>query len=125
MDYNDVIIRPVLSEKSTELSESKKYVFRVSLKANKHLIKKAVKEIFNVTAERVNVMIVRGKQKRVRHHMGLHRMEEGDSDAQRRREDRPFREPVTPTAANDRTGKLTWELRNLSRLPKQGATRRS
>lgn len=71
MDFNDVIIRPVLSEKSTELSENKKYVFRVALRANKLMIKKAVKEIFNVTAERVNVMIVRGKQKRVRHQYGI------------------------------------------------------
>ncbi|HNU91916.1 MAG TPA: 50S ribosomal protein L23 [Spirochaetota bacterium] len=71
MDYNDVIIRPVLSEKSTELSENKKYVFRVSLRANKMTIKKAMKAIFNVTAERVNVIIVRGKRKRVRHQYGI------------------------------------------------------
>lgn len=71
MDVNDIIIRPILSEKSTELSGFGKYVFRVSLKANKHLIKKAIKDIFKVTPESVNVMRVRGRRKRVRHQYGI------------------------------------------------------
>ena len=70
MDYNDVIIRPVLSEKSTALSEENKYVFQVARNANKHLIKKAIKEIFNVNPTKVNVMKVRGRRKRVRYQYG-------------------------------------------------------
>jgi large subunit ribosomal protein L23 len=70
MDYNDVIIKPVVSEKSTEITALRKYVFRVSMKANKHIIKKAVKELFNVSAEKVNIVLVRGKKKRVRYQMG-------------------------------------------------------
>ncbi len=70
MDFNDVIIRPVLSEKSTDLAEENKYVFQVAMNANKHLIKKAVKEIFNVNPKKINVMKVRGKRKRVRHQYG-------------------------------------------------------
>lgn len=71
MDYNDVILEPILSEKSTDLSEQNKYVFRVSIQANKHLVSKAIKEIFNVTPEKVNVMRIRGKQKRVRYQYGI------------------------------------------------------
>ncbi len=70
MDYNDVIIRPVLSEKSTDLAEENKYVFQVAMSANKHLIKKAIKEIFNVNPLKINVMKVRGRRKRVRHQYG-------------------------------------------------------
>lgn len=70
MNYNDVIIRPVLSEKSTDMAEENKYVFQVARGANKHLIKKAVKEIFNVNPVKVNVMKVRGRRKRVRYHYG-------------------------------------------------------
>ena len=71
MDYNDVIIKPVLSEKSTQFAETGKYVFRVSTRANKHLVKKAVKEIFNVEPVCVNIMNVRGRRKRVRYHYGF------------------------------------------------------
>lgn len=70
MNYNDIITRPVLSEKSTDLSQNNKYVFRVSRTANKHVIKKAIKEIFNVTPVKVNVMKVRGRRKRVRYQYG-------------------------------------------------------
>lgn len=70
MDSNTIIIKPVVSEKSTDQNKLNKYVFRVSSRANKHSIKKAVKEIFNVTAESVNVMWVRGRKKRVRYQYG-------------------------------------------------------
>lgn len=71
MNYNDVIIKPVLSEKSTELAEQNKYVFQVSMRANKHLVKMAVKELFNVTPEKVNIIRMRGKRKRVRYQYGI------------------------------------------------------
>jgi large subunit ribosomal protein L23 len=71
MDYNDVIIEPILSEKSTDLGEQSKYVFRVSIQANKHQVSKAIQEIFNVTPDKVNVMRIRGKRKRVRHQYGI------------------------------------------------------
>ncbi len=70
MDYNDVIIRPVLSEKSSDLAEENKYVFQVANNANKHIIKKAMKEVFKVNPIKVNVMKVRGKRKKVRYHYG-------------------------------------------------------
>ncbi|HQO00835.1 MAG TPA: 50S ribosomal protein L23 [Spirochaetota bacterium] len=70
MDVNEVIIKPVLSEKSTQMAELGKYVFRVAMKANKVMIKRAVKEIFDVETEQVNVIRVRGRRKRVRYKYG-------------------------------------------------------
>ena len=71
MNHNDIIIRPVLSEKSTDLAQANKYVFRVPRKASKHMIGKAIKEIFNVTPVKINVMKVRGRRKRVRYQYGF------------------------------------------------------
>jgi len=70
MDINDIIIRPVITEKATELAKQNKYVFRVHKKANKDMIEKAISSIFGVTPVKVNVMIVRGKRKRVRYNYG-------------------------------------------------------
>ncbi|HOJ27997.1 MAG: 50S ribosomal protein L23 [Spirochaetes bacterium] len=70
MDVNDIIIRPVITEKATELAKQNKYVFRVHKKANKDMIEKAISSIFGVTPVKVNVMIVRGKRKRVRYNYG-------------------------------------------------------
>lgn len=70
INYNDIIIRPVISEKTTIMMEKNKYVFRVSINANKHIIRKAMKEIFNVNAVKINIMRVKGKRKRVRYHYG-------------------------------------------------------
>ncbi len=70
MDVNDIIIRPVITEKATELAKQNKYVFRVHKKANKDMIDKAIRSIFGVTPLKVNVMVVRGKRKRVRYNYG-------------------------------------------------------
>lgn len=70
MDVNDIIIRPVITEKATELAKQNKYVFRVHKKANKDMIEKAISSIFGVTPVKVNVMIVRGRRKRVRYNYG-------------------------------------------------------
>ena len=44
MDNNDIIISPVVSEKTTDMAEDGKYVFRVANKSNKHMIDKAIRE---------------------------------------------------------------------------------
>lgn len=66
MIYEDVLIEPVLSEKSTLLREEGKYVFKVHPDANKYEIKEAVSKLFNVKVLSCNVMNVGGKVKRVR-----------------------------------------------------------
>lgn len=62
---HDVIIRPVVTERSmTEMAE-KKYTFVVDKKANKTEIKKAVEAIFDVKVEKVNTLNYDGKVKRM------------------------------------------------------------
>ena len=60
----DIIIRPVLTEKSYDGMADKKYAFEVAIGANKTEIKKAVETIFDVKVESVNTMRVQGKMKR-------------------------------------------------------------
>ncbi len=64
MTAYDVIIRPIISEKSLSEIGSKKYYFEVAKKATKSQIKKAVEEIFKVKVESVNTANVYGKIKR-------------------------------------------------------------
>ena len=60
----DIIIRPVITEKSMEAVADKKYVFEVAVNANKTEIKAAIDEIFGVKVDSVNTMRVEGKMKR-------------------------------------------------------------
>ena len=65
MNKYDIIIRPIISEKSMDQSADKKYTFQVALSANKIEIKKAVEEIFGVKVEKVTTCRVLGKVKRM------------------------------------------------------------
>ena len=60
----DIIIRPVLTEKSYDGMADKKYAFEVAIGANKTEIKKAVETIFDVKVATVNTMRIVGKLKR-------------------------------------------------------------
>ena len=60
----DIIIRPVLTEKSYDTIADKKYVFVVDKTANKSEIKAAVEKIFGVKVESVNTLRTDGKIKR-------------------------------------------------------------
>ena len=62
----DVIIRPVVSEKSYAGLEQNRYTFLVHQDANKTEIKEAIQKIWNVRVLAVNTMIRRGKRKRTR-----------------------------------------------------------
>ena len=64
MTAHDIIIRPVLTEKSNDGVNAKRYVFMVDVRADKTQIKAAVESAFDVTVESVNVVNVRGKYKR-------------------------------------------------------------
>lgn len=66
----DVILKPVISEKSMDDAQNKKYTFKVATDANKTEVKLAVEEIFNVEVEKVNIMNVRGKLKRMGRNVG-------------------------------------------------------
>lgn len=67
---HDVILRPVLTEKSYDQLEDGKYTFLVDTKANKSEIKKAVEDVFGVKVKSVNTMKQQGKMKRQGIHLG-------------------------------------------------------
>ena len=65
--YYDVILKPVVTEKSMELMGEKKYTFLVHPEATKSQVKEAVEKMFEGTkVKRVNTMNLDGKKKRVR-----------------------------------------------------------
>ena len=64
MDLYQVLIRPVLTEKSEKLRQQGVYVFEVHPKANKILIKKAVEKIYGVKPRKVNISYKKRKRKR-------------------------------------------------------------
>ena len=73
MQAHDVIIRPIVSEKSYDLMEQNRYTFEVLKTAKKEQIAQAVSEIFGVTVTKVNTMNVSGKPRRLRYNKGLSR----------------------------------------------------
>ena len=65
MDPHQIIIRPVISEKSYNLIEiENQYTFQVDRRANKNQIKRAVEEAFDVKVYKVNTVNVKSKPKR-------------------------------------------------------------
>ena len=86
-DPRDIILRPVISEKSYDMIEHNRYTFEVAKTASKPQIADAVTEIFGVTVTNVNTMNVTGKPRRVRVAKGKTRnwkkavvtLKEGDS----------------------------------------------
>lgn len=69
-EARDIIVKPIVTEKSVAMMEENKYVFRVALSANKIEIKKAVEEIFKVKVVNVNTLRVKGKEKRMGRSVG-------------------------------------------------------
>jgi large subunit ribosomal protein L23 len=66
MSHYDVILSPVITEKSTRLSESNQVVFRVAKDATKPEIAKAVETLFKVKVKAVNTVRTKGKLKAFR-----------------------------------------------------------
>ncbi|MEE0831375.1 MAG: 50S ribosomal protein L23 [Longicatena sp.] len=70
-NYRDIIIRPIVTEKTMRyMDEENKVTFEVKKGANKTLIKQAVEAIFGVNVEAVNVVNVKPKTKRVGRYVG-------------------------------------------------------
>ena len=67
--YN-ILLGPVVTEKSTQASESNAVTFKVTGDATKPEIKKAVEGLYNVKVEKVNTLNTKGKVKRFRGHFG-------------------------------------------------------
>ena len=69
-DPCDIIIRPIVTEKSYRLEDEGKYVFEVAPSANKTQIKIAIEQIFDVKVDSVNTMNRKGKTRRTRDGIG-------------------------------------------------------
>lgn len=70
MDARDILLRPLITERTTTLMAEGKYVFVVDKRANKIQIADAVHEIFDVKVENVNTVNVKGKRKRMGRSVG-------------------------------------------------------
>ena len=70
MVAEDIILAPVVTEKSSTEMQEGKYTFKVAKKATKVEIKNAVEKLFEVKVLKVNTMTVKGKEKRVGVHQG-------------------------------------------------------
>ncbi len=71
MSAQDIILKPLLSEKSYDGIANKRYTFIVAKKANKTEIKLAVESLFDVKVDKVNTSNVRGKMKRMGKTQGM------------------------------------------------------
>jgi large subunit ribosomal protein L23 len=65
MTAQDIILRPIITERSMDLLQLGKYTFKVDKRANKIQIAKAVEELFGVKVARVNTMNCLGRKKRM------------------------------------------------------------
>ena len=61
---HDVVINPIITEKSMRCLGAKQYIFEVARSANKHVIKSAVEECFGVKVQKINTQNVRGHFRR-------------------------------------------------------------
>ena len=68
--WYDIILGPLVTEKSTQGSEYNQVTFKVSLDASKPEIKKAVESLFEVKIKQVNTIRMKGKVKRFKGHLG-------------------------------------------------------
>lgn len=69
--YREIIIAPLVTEKTNDLKEKNTYVFKVKKTANKTAIKQAVEKIFNVKVKNVNTINTKPKKKRVGRYSGM------------------------------------------------------
>ncbi len=70
MEARDILMKPIITEKSTALMQEGKYTFRVPLAATKIQIRQSVEDVFKVKVAAVNTMRYEGKMKRMGRHQG-------------------------------------------------------
>ena len=69
-DARDIVKRPIITEKSYDLMNEGKFTFEVDKKANKIEVKQDCEALFNVKVEKVNIVNVRPKKRRVGRYVG-------------------------------------------------------
>jgi len=68
----NLIIRPIITEKATDLKDESKFVFEVNVKANKAQVAAAIAKLYpDLQVVKINVINLHGKKKRVRYHYGF------------------------------------------------------
>ena len=70
-NYLDIILAPVITEKTANMEAEEKYAFKVANKANKTEVKQAIEKKFNVKVEKVNIVNSHPKHKRVGRYEGM------------------------------------------------------
>ncbi|MFA5136262.1 MAG: 50S ribosomal protein L23 [Patescibacteria group bacterium] len=65
MKIEDVIIKPVLTEKATQASSRKVYTFQVNNRANKNQVRTVLETVYKVKVDNIRISIRKGKMKRV------------------------------------------------------------
>ena len=63
LSIDQVIIRPLITEKNTDLMEQNQYTFEVAVEANKIQVREAIEKLFNVRVKAVNTMNVKGSRR--------------------------------------------------------------
>lgn len=70
-NYLDIILAPIITEKTANMEADGKYAFKVANKANKTEIKNAIEKKFNVKVEKINIVNSHPKKKRVGKYTGM------------------------------------------------------
>lgn len=70
-NYLDIILAPIITEKTANMEADGKYAFKVANKANKTEIKSAIEKKFNVKVEKINIVNSHPKKKRVGKYTGM------------------------------------------------------
>ncbi len=74
MLINEVLIKPILTEKATNLVQNQVYMFEVDKRANKFQIKQALEKLYKVKTGAVKIMIRKGKEKKTGKKMVIKKM---------------------------------------------------
>ncbi len=71
MKIDEVLLKPMLTEKATNLANDKVYMFETHLKANKHNVALALEKLYKVKVKQVKIMIRKGKKRKVGKKMAI------------------------------------------------------
>ncbi|MDO8741899.1 MAG: 50S ribosomal protein L23 [Candidatus Roizmanbacteria bacterium] len=74
MLINEVLIKPILTEKATNLVQNQVYMFEVDKRANKFQVKQALEKLYKVKAGEIKIMIRKGKEKKTGKKMIIKKM---------------------------------------------------
>ncbi len=74
MKLNNILIQPLITEKTTSQAQRKVYAFEVHTEANKHQITQTIQELFSVTVDDIKTTVRKGKEKRVGKRMNTKRL---------------------------------------------------